>query len=696
MKKNILVPILVTTLAVSSVSVNLDREDGCNIVKAQEQLLTKTVDGMVIENGVLKRYEGNASEIVVPEGVVSIGEDAFKYKDFIECITLPESVAEIGSYAFFKCYNLEKVEIEGTIENIDTNAFCGCEKLATIDLSNVKKIGYNSFHGCVSLKEIALSALEYIDALAFSASGIEKATLEFVGKDNSIGEEAFLECENLTEVVIKGTVSEIGDEAFFGCKALENIQIEDSSKLNDIGSCSFDQTPWLTEQLKQSENKMLIINNILVKYQPEVFYAGEYDGTPYEELSSNERITKVNEENFTYTPPSDVKMETVTIPGNVKTIADGAFYGAYSVEKVVFDSNIKGIEIEEGAFDFTTWEKEYLDRENFLVIGGNLVKAKCNAEVIEIPNGVKKIVTGAMMVDCKTGKIPTEEISEVKEIRIPQSVKEAELVLLKRDIGESLEKVVAPKSFESSFADWPEGTWPSYIEFKDVDTSTEVKDVLEGYEDSVDSTAIPQATGTPTATEKAEPTSTVQETKQPTTTDTVKPTMQATKAPTATGKAEPTPQTTKAPTATEKAEPTPQTTGTPIPTGNVGATPIVQATETPQVPTAVPTQTQAPGDSTPTPEIKVKRAVISKAKRMSKTKIRVTMKKLETVKGYQIVAATDKKFKKNVKKVTSTRGTVTLKKLKKGKTYYIKVRAYKLDSGKKKVYGKYSAIKKIK
>jgi len=82
MKKNILVPILVTTLAVSSVSVNLDREDGCNIVKAQEQLLTKTVDGMVIENGVLKRYEGNASEIVVPEGVVSIGEDAFKYKVF--------------------------------------------------------------------------------------------------------------------------------------------------------------------------------------------------------------------------------------------------------------------------------------------------------------------------------------------------------------------------------------------------------------------------------------------------------------------------------------------------------------------------------------------------------------------------------------------------------------------------------------
>lgn len=692
MKKYILVPILVTTLAVSSVSVNLDKEDGCNIVKAQEQLLTKTIDGMVIENGVLKRYEGNASEIVVPEGVVSIGEHAFEYKDFIKHITLPESVTEIQSYGFFKCNNMVKVEIKGDINSIDMNAFSGCEKLATIDLSGVKQIGYNSFHGCKSLKEIELNALESIDMLAFSDSGMERAVLQFVGQDNLIGTAAFLECKNLKEIVIKGEVSKIGDQAFLGCEVLEDIQIEDSSKLNNIGKCSFDKTPWLTEQLEQSANKMLIINDILVKYQPEVFYAGEYDGTPYEDFSANEQFMnmKMSEESFTYTEPSDVKMETVTIPKNVKAIAGNAFYGAYSVEKVVFDSNIKDIEIGVGAFDFTTWEKEYLDKENFLVIGGTLVKARCNTEVIEIPNGVKKINSGVMMMDCTTGKVPTEKIAEVKEIIIPQSVKEG---LIINGVGDSLEKVIVPTSFESSFNEW---TLPTYVEFKDVDTSIDAKDVLDGYEDGEESTSTPQVMGTPTATEKAKPTSTVQETKQPTTTEKAKPTPQTTKAPTATGKAESTPQATKAPTTTEKAEPTPQTTGTPIPTGNGNTTPIVQVTEIPKMPTAIPTQTQAPSDSTPTPEIKVKRAVISKAKRTSKTKIKITMKKIEAVKGYQIVAATDKKFKKNVKKVTSTSGTVTLKKLKKGKTYYIKVRAYKLDSGKKKVYGKYSVIQKVK
>lgn len=690
MKKKVLVPILVTALVASSISTKWSGEDRCNVVKAQEQLLTKTVDGMIIENGVLKRYEGNASEIVVPEGVVSIGEYVFKNKDFIKSITLPDSITEIGTEAFWECYNLEKVEIEGTIEYIDTNAFSMCEKLADIDLSNVKQIGYNSFHGCKSLKVIELNALECIDEYAFSASGIEKATLHFVGKDNSIGLEAFKECQNLKEVIIKGQVSEIGDMAFFGCKKLENIQIEDSSKLNGIGGCSFDQTPWLTEQLMQSENKMLIINDILVKYLPEVFYAGEYDGIPYEELSVNEQRL-MSEEKFTYMPPSDVKMETVTIPENVKAIAGSAFYGAYSVDKVIFDSNIKDIEIGVGAFDFTTWEKEYLERENFLVIGGTLVKGKCNADVIEIPKGVKKIVTGAMMVDCKTGKIPTEEISEVKEIQIPQSVKEVELVLLKRDVGDSLEKIVAPTSFESNFADWSVWTYPSYIEFKDVDTSIEAKDVLEGYVDRAEPT--PQVTETPTTTDRAEPTAKVQVTEAPTSTEKAEPTPKVTKAPIATEKAKPTAtvQATKAPITTEKTEPTPQVTGTSTPVGNVNPTPIVQATEMPQ---PVPTETQEPSNSTL--DIKVKRAVISKAKRTSKTKIKVSIKKIETVKGYQIVAATDKKFKKNVKKVTSTSNKVALKNLKKGKTYYIKVRAYKLGSGKQKVYGKYSVIKKVK
>ena len=81
-------------------------------------------------------------------------------------------------------------------------------------------------------------------------------------------------------------------------------------------------------------------------------------------------------------------------------------------------------------------------------------------------------------------------------------------------------------------------------------------------------------------------------------------------------------------------------------------------------------------------------------KNQKKLKVKAAWKKLTNVSGYQIQYATNKKFKKaKSKTVKST--SVTLKKLKKKKTYFVRVRAYKLANG-KKVYGKWSSVKKVK
>ena len=58
--------------------------------------------------------------------------------------------------------------------------------------------------------------------------------------------------------------------------------------------------------------------------------------------------------------------------------------------------------------------------------------------------------------------------------------------------------------------------------------------------------------------------------------------------------------------------------------------------------------------------------------------------------------ATNSKFTKGKKVVNTTKRTKTIKKLKKVKTYYVRVRAYKKDSTGRKVYGKYSKVKKVK
>ena len=56
--------------------------------------------------------------------------------------------------------------------------------------------------------------------------------------------------------------------------------------------------------------------------------------------------------------------------------------------------------------------------------------------------------------------------------------------------------------------------------------------------------------------------------------------------------------------------------------------------------------------------------------------------------------STSKTFKTGkILRVTNTKAT--LKKLKTGKTYYVKARAYKVDSAGNRIYGKYSAVKKV-
>ena len=76
----------------------------------------------------------------------------------------------------------------------------------------------------------------------------------------------------------------------------------------------------------------------------------------------------------------------------------------------------------------------------------------------------------------------------------------------------------------------------------------------------------------------------------------------------------------------------------------------------------------------------------------------VRLKKAAVASGYQVVIATDSGFSRNVKK-TTVKGQSSLSKkvteLKAGKTYYVKVRAYKTVNG-KKIYGAYSAAKKVK
>lgn len=134
-------------------------------------------------------------------------------------------------------------------------------------------------------------------------------------------------------------------------------------------------------------------------------------------------------------------------------------------------------------------------------------------------------------------------------------------------------------------------------------------------------------------------------------------------------------------------------------------TPTISPTPTPTVtPTAVPTKqptvtpSNTSGNKSVTGKVSNKKTLPKANLRMLKNKkgrkLVVRWNTVKGAKGYQLQYALNKKFKKK-KSVQTKKTKYTIKKLKKKKTYYIRVRAYKMN-GKKKVYGKWSKVKKVK
>ena len=227
------------------------------------------------------------------------------------------------------------------------------------------------------------------------------------------------------------------------------------------------------------------------------------------------------------------------------------------------------------------------------------------------------------------------------------------------------------------------GTKILYLEVSQEETEYELWNNSIVLEKEVAPDATPTPTVLPTQTPIVTPT--VVPTKQPMETPTVKPTTPPTLKPTTTPTVKPTTSPTLKPTTTPTVTPTVASTEIPSNTGYLS--------DNKQIATSVP-QNVTNENTSVMEGAKVPRVKFSKLKVSGKCKVKATWKKLTNISGYQIQYAPNKKFKKaKSKTVKST--SVTIKKLKKKKTYFVRVRAYKLVDG-KKVYGKWSAVKKVK
>ncbi len=122
-----------------------------------------------IENGVLVKYKGNATEVKIPNGVTAIGIGAFRNCSTLQAITIPASVTSVGSSAFAYCTGLQEIEIPASVTSIGSSAFSYCSNLKEVVISkNVTSMGGWVFEGCTKLGKIYL---EYANLYSLLGKG---------------------------------------------------------------------------------------------------------------------------------------------------------------------------------------------------------------------------------------------------------------------------------------------------------------------------------------------------------------------------------------------------------------------------------------------------------------------------------------------------------------------------------------------
>lgn len=138
------------------------------------------------------------TDLVIPDGVVTIPYGIFRNCSKLTSVTIPNSVTSIGAYAFYYCTHITNVTLSNNISSIEDSTFYGCKNLTSITIpENVTRIGNQAFIYCRNLKKINI-----------------------LGCVESIGRGAFIECGDLM-INIPKSITNIGEKAFYKCRSLQ-------------------------------------------------------------------------------------------------------------------------------------------------------------------------------------------------------------------------------------------------------------------------------------------------------------------------------------------------------------------------------------------------------------------------------------------------------------------------------------------
>ena len=213
--------------------------------------------------GVLTEYKGPGGDVVIPEGVKEIDNQAFTGCKGLASVTIPERVRKIRFYAFGEC-SIQAVTIPKSVQSIESSAFCECENLTSVtfqDREDAPGIEQDIFYNSPNITNVAIPRC--VARIAFALfedtpwlkklgefAVVDHFLIKYQGRETNvvipegvteIGCGTFRDCANLQSVTIPKSVEEIDKSAFEDSRPAiiaPHIPIDEFAPKNKPGACA--------------------------------------------------------------------------------------------------------------------------------------------------------------------------------------------------------------------------------------------------------------------------------------------------------------------------------------------------------------------------------------------------------------------------------------------------------------------------